>query len=298
MIPSELVDFVHGPHAIAVGTRDDKLMPNGAIAIGAIVDAESDVITVFVADAYAAGLLDNLNGNRAVAMLVGHGPKHETFQFKGVCVGTRPSTEQEKAIQEIHRTKLINHFKGGDGRSCHDVLGRFPLSPEHRHYHQGHRDLRSNARPQGRDRDRVRGGRLGGRIAVLPEEIKPAMQGVLPSLIVTCALDGTPNTTVISQVYYVDETHVALSHQFFNKTYRNVRENPNVVAVVASAETCATWALRLLFNHSETEGPIFDEMDMQIEAIASMTGMTGIFKLKAADIYEVKEVHEVPRAEV
>ena len=133
---------------------------------------------------------------------------------------------------------------------------------------------------------------------MLPEEIKPAMQGVLPSLIVTCALDGTPNTTVISQVYYVDETHVALSHQFFNKTYRNVRENPNVVAVVARAETCATWALRLLFNHSETEGPIFDEMDMQIEAIASMTGITGIFKLKAADIYEVKEVHEVPRAEV
>ena len=133
---------------------------------------------------------------------------------------------------------------------------------------------------------------------MLPDEIKPAMQGVLPSIIVTCALDGTPNTTVISQVYYVDDTHVALSHQFFSKTYRNVRENPNVMAVVTEAETCATWALRLVFDHSETQGPVFDEMDMQIEAIASMTGMTGIFKLKAADIYEVKEVHEVPRAEV
>jgi hypothetical protein len=125
---------------------------------------------------------------------------------------------------------------------------------------------------------------------MLPDEIKPAMQGIFPSTVVTCSADGKPNVTVISQVYYVDPTHVALSHQFFNKTHKNVRENPNVFCVLTQPDDMSTWALQLRFDHAETEGPVFDEMDMQIEAIASMTGMSGIFKLRAADIYEVERV--------
>jgi hypothetical protein len=35
-------------------------------------------------------------------------------------------------------------------------------------------------------------------------------------------------------------------------------------------------------------------MDMQLEAVASMTGMTGVFKLKGADIYEVRSIQRIP----
>jgi len=122
----------------------------------------------------------------------------------------------------------------------------------------------------------------------LPDEIKPVMENGTPAVIVTCSADGIPNATIISQVYYVDKTHIALSFQFFNKTIRNVRENPHACVALNDVLANIRWILDVKYDHSETEGAIFDEMDMQIEAIASATGMAGIFKLRAADIYRVK----------
>lgn len=127
-------------------------------------------------------------------------------------------------------------------------------------------------------------------MATLPEDIKTAMQGVIPSHVVTCARDGTPNAIAISQVYYVDPEHVALSHQFFSKTIQNVRENPRALVWVMSPQTFDSWDLEVEFDHAETGGPVFDALDMQIEAIASIVGLKGIFKLKSADIYRVASV--------
>lgn len=140
-------------------------------------------------------------------------------------------------------------------------------------------------------------------MGVLPNEIKPAMQGVVPSHVATCSLDGTPNITTVSQVYYVDPDHVALSYQFFSKTIRNIRENPRALVWVINPETLESWDLEIEYDHSDTSGPVFDTMDMQIEAIASMTGMKGIFKLRAADVYRVisatKNVGErIPLSEI
>ena len=57
---------------------------------------------------------------------------------------------------------------------------------------------------------------------MIKDEHQPCLQGMFPSWITTCSADGEPNTTVISQIWYVDDEHVALSHQFFNKTKKNI----------------------------------------------------------------------------
>ena len=128
----------------------------------------------------------------------------------------------------------------------------------------------------------------------LPAEIRPVLENGMPAVMVTCSADGIPNVTVISQVYYVDEEHAALSFQFFSKTIRNVRENPRAYVCVTDAAGQVEWVLQLAFERSETSGAIFDAMDMQIEAIASATGMSGIFKLRAADVYRVLSVEKRP----
>jgi adenylate cyclase len=126
------------------------------------------------------------------------------------------------------------------------------------------------------------------------EELAPCFQGLVPAMLFTCANDGTPNAAFLSHVEYVDPTHVALSFQFFNKSRRNIAENPHALIRVIDPDTHQGWALRLKYERSEESGPIFDRIFLRIEAIASYTGLKGIFKLRAADIYRVESVEQVP----
>jgi GAF domain-containing protein len=132
-------------------------------------------------------------------------------------------------------------------------------------------------------------------MSVRLRDIWRAFQGIVPSAIATADGQGVPNVTYVSQVYLVDDRHVALSCQFFNKTRRNLDENPLACAEVVDPVTLQAYRLRLEFLRSEKEGPLFDTMSLRIDAIASHTGMTGIFRLIAADVFEVVSAEAVSR---
>ena len=127
----------------------------------------------------------------------------------------------------------------------------------------------------------------------ISRQMLPALQGVIPSTLATGSADGTPNVTYISQVFYVDDHHVALSWQFMNKTWRNLQENPRATVMITCPGTFSMWKLKLRFREKQTEGPVFDQMDMQLMAIASMYHAAGLFSIKAALICEVKAVEEL-----
>jgi hypothetical protein len=126
------------------------------------------------------------------------------------------------------------------------------------------------------------------------ESLATCFQGLLPAQLFTCSRDGVPNAAYLSHVDYVDSAHVALSFQFFNKSRRNIAENPHALVIVIDPDSGQGWQLRLRYVRSETDGPLFDRMALRIEAIASYCGLKGIFKLRAADIYEVRGIEPAP----
>jgi len=125
------------------------------------------------------------------------------------------------------------------------------------------------------------------------ESLTSCFQGLIPSWLYTCSRDGVPNVAILSHVDYVDSRHVALSFQFFNKSKRNIAENPRAKVRLYDPDTMRAYALRLRFVRTETAGPTFESMRLRIEAIASYTGLKGIFKLLGADIYEVLSVEAI-----
>jgi adenylate cyclase len=125
------------------------------------------------------------------------------------------------------------------------------------------------------------------------EDLWACFQGIVPAALSTCAADGTPNITFISQIHYVDSAHVAISFQFFNKTHHNIRENPFACAVALDPRTFHAYRFRLRFDHSESTGPLFEAMSLQLQAVASYSGMTDVFRLLAADVYEVLGVERL-----
>lgn len=122
------------------------------------------------------------------------------------------------------------------------------------------------------------------------DAIRDCLEGAAPAVIATCAADGTPNVSYLSQVQYVDRHHVALSFQFFNKTRANVLVNPRARLMVIHPEAGTMYRLAVEYLRTESEGPLFESMRARLASIASHTGMAGVFRLLGADVYRVHDI--------
>jgi adenylate cyclase len=117
--------------------------------------------------------------------------------------------------------------------------------------------------------------------------MQPCFEGAVPAVIATASAAGVPNVTFLSRVRAVDTDHVALSNQFFSKTSRNLAENPQASMVIIDPTGYDEYRLQLAWERTERRGPVFDRLREDVDAVASLHGMEGVYKLRSADVYRV-----------
>jgi hypothetical protein len=111
MLPNDIVEFLHGPQVMALGTRSAKLRPAMARLFGAFADAPTDRISFFLPNVQGEPHLTNLADNGLVAMTAGEASTHRNYQFKGRVVDVRASTAADAAIRDLYRDKLTRYFR-------------------------------------------------------------------------------------------------------------------------------------------------------------------------------------------
>ena len=122
-------------------------------------------------------------------------------------------------------------------------------------------------------------------------ELKGAFDGIIPFVIGTSSLEEIANITFMSKLFYIDEAYIAISHQFMNKTWKNLVENPFFVAFVTNPETFGMWKLHLRFVEEQKEGPVFEQMEMELMALTTPQNIS--FNLLSALICRILKVEEV-----
>ena len=124
--------------------------------------------------------------------------------------------------------------------------------------------------------------------------LRRMFEGVIPATMCSVSADGVPHLCYLSQVEYVDEAHVALSFQFFNRSRENILTTRRCAVTVDDPYTAAGVRLQLRYLRTEHEGPTFERMKAKLAGIAAHCGMEKVYHLQGADIYEVESVEMIP----
>jgi len=94
-IPGVLLDFLDRASGAIAGTRTADLVPHFHRVSGWWVGTDRRTITCLVGDRFTPHLAESVEGNGEFALTVTEIGPHETYQFKGRLLDTRPVDDDE-----------------------------------------------------------------------------------------------------------------------------------------------------------------------------------------------------------
>ncbi|MBV9422957.1 MAG: GAF domain-containing protein [Solirubrobacterales bacterium] len=127
------------------------------------------------------------------------------------------------------------------------------------------------------------------------ESIRDCLRAGHPAPLATCAPDGTPHISYISQVHYLDSERVATSRQSFNRALSTLALVPFSQALIVCPGAGEQFRLDLRYLHTVTDGDAFEAMRTNLDGIASQMGIGSVFRLRGLDVHRVLRCTRVRR---
>ena len=96
MIDSKLAGFLEEGLGIHLGTRNERLEPNGARVIAVKVDGQTDRLSLYVPEIAAGRVLPDLQSNGMAAVAFARPIDERACQVKGAFLDVRPARSDEQ----------------------------------------------------------------------------------------------------------------------------------------------------------------------------------------------------------
>jgi hypothetical protein len=107
MIPGMIIRFLEDKAMIAwAGTRDEEYVPHLHRVSGWLVEPDQETIACSIPEGFTTALISSLENNGRFALTVEQIGSHETYQFKGDYVDSRPCNETDMIAFERFRERF------------------------------------------------------------------------------------------------------------------------------------------------------------------------------------------------
>jgi hypothetical protein len=110
MIDRELAAFFQEGLAIQVGTRNERLEPNGVRAVALTVNPAGTHVVVYVPTVAAKQILPDLKDNGQAAIVLVRPTDEKSSQIKGVFEAAHEATDDEREIVLSQWGQLLEYF--------------------------------------------------------------------------------------------------------------------------------------------------------------------------------------------
>ena len=120
-------------------------------------------------------------------------------------------------------------------------------------------------------------------MSLCQSDLQDCLEGVIPSIIATTPADGVPNVSYLSHVKEIDDRHIAQSNQFFGKTARNLRDNPQARVILVDA--CSGRQAQLAVTWLRDEA-----MTASLRASSAQVRMVDIMRLASVAAFRVDAI--------